>query len=555
MLQESRGNPFTNLEQVTYHCPSELITGVFGSFHALFGPALKELLIWDLYEPHAETLTESAEVYARMLGKVKDIAPSLRELSVNISPEFTSAVPAMLAVLHEATHHLVSVCLGDGIFPLTPAAVLHLARLPHLHTLEFSVDATFFKHDLKPVNEAIRAREMLFPAIRELHISAPTFVQPRNLLRLFRSPHIEELDIRVRGEACRSDIDPLIVGIARMPAHKHISRLYIEALDIVSNELSKKPISPPPPDGEPAFHPVFRSVSGKTLAPLLSMSNLYDIVLKLHCPFAVEAKFLAKAASTWPRLDRLTLGSLDAGWWDFMVDSDRDDDEDKRKDDAPGDDGGAPPENLAQANNGEHPGQQVEAENNNADGRGHDDGFVWKPYPRPATILGLLPFARHCSALDVLAVEFDARLIKADIPDRLERMPLPGEQPPRWPINGPTTLNVGMSPIDDPCAVAAFLSGVFPMVEEVLTGWEWAEEIEDIIPDATEAQRAAWPVLLSYKQRWEAVGQLIPMYVEIRKEERRWRREAAGLPPEELPHPYRRDHMIGDLGLEELVLW
>ncbi|CDO76159.1 hypothetical protein BN946_scf184740.g2 [Trametes cinnabarina] len=108
-------------------------------------------------------------------------------------------------------------------------------------------------------------------------------------------------------------------------------------------------------------------------------------------------------------------------------------------------------------------------ETSDSEGRGHTPRrCVWRR-PR-ATILGLLTFAWLSPRLSVLGVEFDTDLSKLP-PARTELRLMLGV--PRG------ALQVGLSPIEDPVAVAAFLSDSFPSLADIVNGWDEIDCTED----------------------------------------------------------------------------
>ncbi|KAI0826915.1 hypothetical protein BC628DRAFT_1418961 [Trametes gibbosa] len=90
---------------------------------------------------------------------------------------------------------------------------------------------------------------------------------------------------------------------------------------------------------------------------------------------------------------------MNLGCWDLGVESNYGgEDEDVQV--ARDNDGDPAPAHAGNPAGEAHPGEDGE----------EDYDYTWRPYPRPATLFGLLPFAPNCPVLDCLAVEFDARL-------------------------------------------------------------------------------------------------------------------------------------------------
>ncbi|KAJ7478201.1 hypothetical protein FB451DRAFT_1365825 [Mycena latifolia] len=118
------------------------------------------------------------------------------------------------------------------------------------------------------------------------------------------------------------------------------------------------------------------------------------------------------------------------------------------------------------------------------------------------TLTALSAFARHCPNLRRLRMPIDAT-----------NVPTPAPCPAQTMLKSLEVLN---SPIDSAFAAAAFLSAVFPSLEEI--EWDIDVEVED--PDLANVEADA---------TWKEVEKLVPMFVRIRAEdEKRWRDELAG---------------------------
>ncbi|EIW59339.1 uncharacterized protein TRAVEDRAFT_122287 [Trametes versicolor FP-101664 SS1] len=145
-------------------------------------------------------------------------------------------------------------------------------------------------------------------------------------------------------------------------------------------------------------------------------------------------------------------------------------------------------------------------------------------WTRPRTTLaGLATVARLCPKLDWLGWELDASL-DALPPARLERRPGLGMVPRHV-----FTLNVGLSPIEDPWAVAAFLSDIFPWLESIDHGWKALEfDQPDGQIDQWGLEREGWSLPKRYGVRWENARALIAKFAKIRGHERAWKREKTG---------------------------
>ena len=87
-------------------------------------------------------------------------------------------------------------------------------------------------------------------------------------------------------------------------------------------------------------------------------------------------------------------------------------------------------------------------------------------------------------------------------------------------------LFVGKSPIDDPVAVAAYLSDLFPKLNHVVCSWQCEEDIpEDDLEDYTEEERATLLAESVFRTRWyDVITTFLPNFVRVRQQEREWAR-------------------------------
>ncbi|KAF8218188.1 hypothetical protein K438DRAFT_1796477 [Mycena galopus ATCC 62051] len=110
-------------------------------------------------------------------------------------------------------------------------------------------------------------------------------------------------------------------------------------------------------------------------------------------------------------------------------------------------------------------------------------------YPR-MTLLGLKAFAKHCRALVSLFIAFDASTVPSfnDSPNTVPQFSL-------------TFLHVDIAPINDPPAVAAFMSSLFPNLMEigVHNDWIWGDPAYDET-DADDEAAAAYTQFTRWKE-------------------------------------------------------
>ncbi|KAJ7145550.1 hypothetical protein C8R44DRAFT_845048 [Mycena epipterygia] len=115
-----------------------------------------------------------------------------------------------------------------------------------------------------------------------------------------------------------------------------------------------------------------------------------------------------------------------------------------------------------------------------------------------ATLHSLYAFARHCPRLRTLKIIFDATVVPSINDAEIVQGAL-------------TCLSLGRSSISAPVAdIAAFLCGLFPILQELHTGY-WDSEADD---DADFLEDR-----VIYHRRWKQVERLLPAHVEDSDEE------------------------------------
>lgn len=121
--------------------------------------------------------------------------------------------------------------------------------------------------------------------------------------------------------------------------------------------------------------------------------------------------------------------------------------------------------------------------------------------PSNLTLRALLPFARNCPNLRTLGLYLHAT--EADLPSALEI--------PR-PFTKLTNLNVGISSIGEPQAVALFLSHICPAACDIGAGVSWSS-VASLVDETSRA------VMRHRIKAWEEVNNYLPLSVKLRQEE------------------------------------
>lgn len=149
-----------------------------------------------------------------------------------------------------------------------------------------------------------------------------------------------------------------------------------------------------------------------------------------------------------------------------------------------------------------------------------------KDYMPRATIFGIAMLALGCHDLEMLGLAIDTR--DEQWPRALRRVASVGQTTLQ-------TLDVGYSRLSDPMPIAAFLSDVFPWLEDVTSAWS-TSLLYGLEPD--ERRDAE-----SLKERWDEVSWMIPSLAQVREEERNWVMDHG----QELPPPLTIEEVMAVL--------
>lgn len=512
---------------------------ILRSIHVLFGP---RLLTLDLvagahgrypFNPDRPGLLDKVDWeddIACMLSKIEHLAPGLRNLELFIDPSSRVIAAAVSSVIC-GLNHLTSVRLRSDRFPLTPAAFAHLASLPSLTTLEFSTDQTFRRDS--DFNPLLYTTPLPFPALRDLRITTPTLELLVRFLAFITSPYIVSLIVTATADVSRCELPSLLSAIAAHPSCNSLQILYVDVNNVVRSD-GRTDVAPSP-------------ICAETLVPLWGLPLIRELRLDVHCPFDVDDALLRKIGLKWVKLKHLMLGTQhpwgmregDAPVEDSQApghrnismmpiigtgrdaameveDEDADAEEEEGNDDEDEEEGDE--EDEDEDANDEEDDEETNGEDEEED---HPMPPGWRK-PR-VTLTGLAQFIAICPFLDLLGVEFDADASSIS-PNEWTTPPMSDELPLYRYVYSPFYICPGLSPIDDPYAVAAFLSNTLskfsnvPVFLEPLKSVEPDEDGEDDTPE-----EVWWSRARKYRTRWTTFVKLFPKFMAIRKQERRWR--------------------------------
>ena len=135
--------------------------------------------------------------------------------------------------------------------------------------------------------------------------------------------------------------------------------------------------------------------------------------------------------------------------------------------------------------------------------------------PTEVTLSALLPFVYGCPKLWCLGLNIDTDVKKLE---RRYRVFRPGFGKTHHAL---TTLKLGRSQIADPVSVAAYLSDLFPNLENLESDWDFEDDIDE--PCWTEEEREEIRRGAAVRERWNDVEwHLMPAFLKVREQERRW---------------------------------
>ncbi|KAI9058491.1 hypothetical protein FKP32DRAFT_1597588 [Trametes sanguinea] len=460
-----------NLRTIRYERTNDSVVpfDVFRSLHILISPSLRGVTIVSRGHPTARRTSgfmagggppltaQHEESFTSLLAYVRDTVSNLSSLDLQVTAE-SDPILAAIDTTIMSFNHLVSLKLGGHT---QSSWGDHVAVTPRM-----------FAHIAS------------LPHLQSLHISVDeSSWTPDQLLQPsgFLFPSLRELiaaapTLAQLCELLHAIMSPALDDLAVSCLHGASSSDISALITTVAGTKAWKDlrrlrlwVDNMPSSQSPRFGPPHSTpLDDEALLPLLNLPKLRHLSLRTSCPFDIDDMLLDKIAATWRNLVHLTL-KMQSNWADAWART-----------------------NVESAGNG---GRQSR--------------------PR-ATLLGIASVAFGCPDLEELDLEFtaDTRTIP-HFPRKASQL-----------VTGPSRcclnrLFVGKSPIDDPCAVAAFLSGLFPQLRDLHNSWPsamnlFAREVEEGGENEEEEE--------TYRWCWDSVPELIAGFVGIREEERRWKR-------------------------------
>ncbi|KAI0655370.1 hypothetical protein C8Q70DRAFT_426747 [Cubamyces menziesii] len=432
-----------------------------------------------------------------MLAKLRERSPHMQSFYVIVEPSTSAMISATLAAIFDfrqlvtLDYHTV---LEGGQYLANPAFIAHCAQLPCLRDLRIEIDDTSWPSDWRlQVAPSQTDASLSFPRLRQFNVVVKTLALLTDLLPYVGFPILEELSVYAVGNIPRDEFHPFFAAVAALPAQHTLRSFHLTA--------TKSVVSSAATSSGCYMHP--SPIGAETLEPMLVMSHLQCFVVFLRCPYDIDDTLLRRMALAWPELTKL--------------------------------------EFLRNPYHEPNPSQrQCTIDQNCQDdqfgvyrlgGTGVDGGgfdcTVGPPkgvWCRPrATLLGLFYLAQHCAGLGEIALDIDANT--AIMPPGRALESSVGRRPCL------KMLSLGYSPVEDPDAVAAFLTGLFRIDPSTDIRTLWADDDYHFMngdPPGAELEdgtgREWWQKPIKYGKGWRTVKRVVRTFEAVRMEERAERR-------------------------------
>lgn len=470
---------------------------IFRAFHVLFGPNLKHFNL-EIMEKQPGLGIDGEGDFCAMLRNLGERAKqSLETFRMNIRPSSVLIGSTTVDVLCHFSN-LVSLKVAPWsskrIYVATPTLFAHCAQLPFLAELHLQFEDVPSPHDWRlQVSSQIPPGTTGFPRLVDFTAAVGTLALFTQLFSFIGSPALEILSIRSDGNIPRDELHPFFAALAILPAQERLRTFDLRASgDVVGTPSCSSCLKHPAP------------IDVDTLEPLLYFSNIQQLIIDLRCPFDLDDAFFEKMAKRWPNLTCMTVSSVYDGRFDSC------------HDDQP--EGPGPTDTEGQSPRG---GESLGDSPLAAPCKGV---AAWRMRPR-ATLLALFYFARHCPKMVTLQLEIDANL--ALIHPSLVLESIVRQGPNLWGM-----LCLGHSPIEDPYAVAVFLSGIFSALTTIDTSWPNQRhayyprheelQVEDVMDEVVPGGEW-WQKSHVYGKLWKIAYREFDVFARVRREERQRR--------------------------------
>ncbi|KAM5537056.1 hypothetical protein V8D89_009202 [Ganoderma adspersum] len=281
------GSLFPNIQSLSY---TSTESEAYRLLPLLIGPKLRSLRLIgpapsqiDAEHPNADPLD--------CLRVLPHTCPLLSELTTRMDLKTNIPHVNVISGAIPGFQDLASV-LVPGI-PLDFPAIMHLAKLRNLKTLNAYLSPEITEEDYKYLTSTSTDNQVYFPSLRRINLKNRFLALCTSLLKVVSSPVLEAVTfttVRVFGFLCTTeDVSELCAELSRYPTLTSIAVA-------VRSMLHGGPLT------------------RATFAPLLALSSLTVLDVDIGHPINVDDAFLAEMAHAWRRITRLELCVQNPFW-------------------------------------------------------------------------------------------------------------------------------------------------------------------------------------------------------------------------------------------------
>lgn len=252
-----------------------------------FGPRFGKIYV-SSHNPRNKA-NEALDDFDAMMQKLVQVAPGLLHFSFHFSLEsypwhvrMTNAISSTICRFD----HLLSVHTDP--IPISPEALLHLARLPALRIIDVKLNE---KKDDQTLTLFRDTEENFFSNLRTIRlvhqVAMPILT---TVLRSVRSKYVKI----IRFEVNNSDVPVLDIKDAISAIGSRKGRHRIRVVTLKATTVQRADTDP--------------MLDGEVIQPLYKLYHLMVLKLQMRGPFEVSDDELAAMASAWPDITTLELG-------------------------------------------------------------------------------------------------------------------------------------------------------------------------------------------------------------------------------------------------------
>ncbi|RDX53396.1 hypothetical protein OH76DRAFT_1218388 [Lentinus brumalis] len=282
----------------TLACTEETLpVSVSSHLPHLFGPSLREFK----FEQHnldkgpaldgtfPTAHVEGEENIVTMLVALRPHAAQLERLNIRVDDSSPPMVEAFWDVVLSCRN---LVALDSGYFPLTPAALHHLAHLPLLEQLHFaSLNGAFTKKWILEFESLLPSET--FPRLHTSYMILVNLDLATAIVNHITSPSLRGLEIEIHRKRVPSvTIHRFFHSFCRLPDISALQWFHLRCTVFCHDSPGTSPAP----------------ITDKMLRPFLASSRIDFFELFVECPFDLDDAFIADMVRAWPNINNLRLG-------------------------------------------------------------------------------------------------------------------------------------------------------------------------------------------------------------------------------------------------------